>query len=96
MFKILVIQATNNLSDERAEFLINDRLSFMQFLGLGSEDRVPEARTIWLFLEKLTTAGAIKRLFSRRPLLKRFLTANENRQRRLSRYRSGAVFASLV
>ena len=28
MFKILVIQATNNLSDERAEFLINDRLSF--------------------------------------------------------------------
>jgi transposase len=34
MFKILVIQAANNLSDERAEFLINDRLSFMRFLGL--------------------------------------------------------------
>ena len=32
-FKILVIQAANNLSDERAEFLINDRLSFMRFLG---------------------------------------------------------------
>ena len=31
MFKILVIQAANNLSDERAEFLINDRLSFMRF-----------------------------------------------------------------
>ena len=62
MFKILVIQATNNLSDERAEFLINDRLSFMRFLGLGLEDRVPDARTIWLFREKLTTAGAIKRL----------------------------------
>jgi len=28
MFKILVIQTTNNLSDERAEFLINDRLSY--------------------------------------------------------------------
>src|SRR5215471_1772708 len=52
MFKILVIQATNNLSDERAEFLINDRLSFMRFLGLGLEDRVPDARTIWLFREK--------------------------------------------
>jgi IS5 family transposase len=26
-------------------------------------DRVPDARTIWLFREKLTTAGAIKRLF---------------------------------
>src|ERR1700745_4139577 len=63
MFKILVIQAANNLSDERAEFLINDRLSFMRFLGLGLEDRVPDARTIWLFREKLTVAGAIKRLF---------------------------------
>ena len=35
MFKVLIVQATNNLSDERAEFLINDRLSFMRFLGLG-------------------------------------------------------------
>src|SRR3954466_6967207 len=41
MFKILVIQAANNLSDERTEFLINDRLSFMRFLGLGLSDRVP-------------------------------------------------------
>jgi transposase, IS5 family len=46
MFKILVIQATNNLSDQRAEFLVNDRLSFMRFLRLGLEDRVPDARTI--------------------------------------------------
>ena len=35
----------------------------MRFLELGLEDRVPDARTIWLFREKLTTAGAIKRLF---------------------------------
>ena len=47
MFKILVIQARNNLSDERTEFLINDRLSFMRFLGLSLGDRVPDARTIW-------------------------------------------------
>lgn len=63
MFKVLVIQAANNLSDERAEFLINDRLSFMRFLGLGLSDRVPDARTIWLFREKLSRAGAIKPLF---------------------------------
>ena len=50
----------------RAEFLINDRLSFMRFLGLGLEDRVPDARTIWLFREKLTTIGAIKKLFKQR------------------------------
>src|SRR5206468_5421699 len=60
MFKILVIQAANALSDERAEFLVNDRLSFMRFLGLGLSDRVPDARTIWLFREKLTKAEAIK------------------------------------
>jgi len=65
LFKILVIQAANNLSDERTEFLINDRLSFMRFLGLSLADRVPDARTIWLFREKLTRAGAIKTLFER-------------------------------
>ena len=65
MFKILVIQAANNLSDERAEFLINDRLSFMRFLGLSLSDRVPDARTIWLFREKLVKAEAIKPLFER-------------------------------
>jgi IS5 family transposase len=65
MFKILVIAAMDNLSDERAEFLINDRMSFMRFLGLALADRVPDARTIWLFREKLTKAGAIEALFER-------------------------------
>jgi transposase, IS5 family len=70
MFKVLVIQAANNLSDERAEYLVNDRLSFMRFLGLGLGDRVPDARTIWLFRERLTGAvidgrPAIKGLFAR-------------------------------
>ena len=35
MFKILVIQTLNNLSNERTEYLINECLSFMRFLGLG-------------------------------------------------------------
>jgi transposase, IS5 family len=65
MLEVLVIQTTNNLSDERTEFLINDRLSFMRFLGLGLGDRVPDARTIWLFRERLTKAGAIRALFDR-------------------------------
>ena len=34
MFKIMVIQTLNNLSDEQNEYLIDDRLSFMRFLGL--------------------------------------------------------------
>jgi IS5 family transposase len=65
MFKILLIQAHNTLSDERIEFLINDRLSFMRFLGLSLGDRVPDATTIWLFRERLTKAGVIEALFSR-------------------------------
>jgi IS5 family transposase len=65
MFKVLVIQTVNTLSDERTEYLINDRLSFMRFLGLGLSDRVPDARTIWVFREKLTRAGAIQSLFDR-------------------------------
>ena len=65
MFKILVIQAQNNLSDDRVEFLVNDRLSLMRFLGLGLGDRVPDAKTIWAFRERLTRAGAVDALFAR-------------------------------
>lgn len=45
MFKILMIQTLNDLPDERTEYLIHDRLSFMRFLGLGLSDRVPDAKT---------------------------------------------------
>jgi len=53
------------LSDERTEYLINDRLSFMPFLGLALSDRVPDAKTIWLFCERLIQAEAIHNLFER-------------------------------
>jgi IS5 family transposase len=65
MFKILVIQTQNNLSDDRTEFLINDRLSFMRFLGLTLGDKVPDAKTIWVFRERLVKAGATEALFKR-------------------------------
>ena len=65
MFKILVLQALYNLSDDQAEFVIQDRLSFMRFLGLGLSDKVPDAKTIWLFRECLVRAGAIDNLFAR-------------------------------
>lgn len=65
MFKVLVLQTLYTLSDDQTEYQIRDRLSFMRFLGLGLEDRVPDATTIWLFREQLTKAGAIERLFAR-------------------------------
>ena len=33
MFKVLVLQTMHSLSDERFEYLIKDRLSFMRFLS---------------------------------------------------------------
>ena len=63
MFKILILQRIYNLSDDQTEYQINDRMSFMRFLGLGLEDRVPDAKTIWLFRDTLTKADAAQKLF---------------------------------
>jgi IS5 family transposase len=63
MFKVLILQTQNNLSDERTEFYLRDRLTWMRFLGLGLGDAVPDANTIWTFREALTKAGAIAQLF---------------------------------
>ncbi len=63
MFKVLVLQSLYNLSDEKIEFQIRDRISFMRFLDLSLGDAVPDEKTIWLFREQLTEAGRIKRLF---------------------------------
>jgi transposase, IS5 family len=65
MFKVLILQTHNNLSDERTEFYLRDRLTWMRFLGLGLGDAVPDANTIWTFREALTKAGATLRLFER-------------------------------
>jgi transposase, IS5 family len=64
-FKILVLQSLHNLSDDRTEYLIRDRISFMRFLDLELEDPVPDATTIWLFREALAQTGLIDKLFAR-------------------------------
>jgi len=63
MFKLLVLQSLYNLSDEQVEFQVRDRLSFMRFLGLSLEDRIPDATTLWLFRESLIEHGLIEPLF---------------------------------
>ena len=64
LFKTIVLQKLYNLSDDQTEYQINDRMSFMRFLGLGLDDKVPDAKTIWLFKDTLTKAGIIDQLFS--------------------------------
>ena len=64
MFKVLIRQTKHALSDERCEYLIKDRLSFMRFLGLGLTDPVPDANTVWTFREALKKANAMARFFA--------------------------------
>jgi len=53
MFKLLILQRLHNLSDERLQYQVSDRLSFMRFLGLELAGNVPDARTVWAFREAL-------------------------------------------
>lgn len=63
MFKLLVLQQLYNISDEELEYQVSDRLSFMQFLGFGLADEVPDATTVWLFRKQLMEQGLIEPLF---------------------------------
>ena len=65
LFRMLVLAALYNLSDEEAEYQVRDRLSFTRFLKLGIEDGIPDATTLWLFREKLAKAGLVEKLFER-------------------------------
>ena len=50
-FKVLVLQQLHNLSDDRIEYQIRDRLSFMRFVGLQLGKRVPDAKPVSMFRE---------------------------------------------
>jgi IS5 family transposase len=64
MFKIILLKRFYNLSDEQAEYQINDRSSFKEFLGLSSGDTVPDARTIWVFQDNLVKQNLAEVFFA--------------------------------
>ena len=64
MFKVLVLQHLYNLGDDQTEFQIRDRYSFCRFLGLSPEGKVPDAKTIWVYRERLKELGLVDQLFS--------------------------------
>jgi IS5 family transposase len=78
MFKALVLQRLYNLSDDALEYQINDRLSFMRFLGLDFGSSIPDSKTIWLFRDQLQRRGLVRKLFDRmnRQLEERGIIAN--------------------
>ena len=63
MFKMLVLQNLYGLSDEALEYQVSDRLTFMRFLGIDLAGTVPDAKTVWLFRERLREAKVFDRLF---------------------------------
>jgi IS5 family transposase len=63
LFKIPILQRLFNISDDQAEYQINDRVSFMRFLGLALGDLVLDAKTIWLFRDTLAKADVMGDLF---------------------------------
>ena len=63
MFKAIILCALYNLSDDQVEYQMRDRLSFVRFLGLTLQDKVPDAKTVWLYRERLSRAGLIDALF---------------------------------
>ncbi len=63
MFKVIVLQRLYNLSDDQIEYQINDRISFMRFLGFDLCDKVPYAKTVWKFKNDLAEAKVMEELF---------------------------------
>jgi transposase, IS5 family len=63
LFKMVILQQLYNISDEGLEYQVNDRISFMEFLGIGIEDKVPDATSVWLFKECLQKQGLVEELF---------------------------------
>jgi transposase, IS5 family len=53
LFKALLLQQWYGLSDPGLEEAIRDRLSFQRFLGVSSQDPVPDETTICRFRGRL-------------------------------------------
>ena len=63
MLKILVLQKWFSLSDEKVEFMVLDRASFQDFLGISYND-VPDFSTVWRFREELKNRGLEKEIWA--------------------------------
>ena len=74
MFKILILQRYYGLGDKQIEYQIIDRISFKNFLGLETGDKIPDEKTVWAFRESLTNAGLVNDLFNQ---FKNYLESKE-------------------
>src|SRR3954452_13673865 len=56
MFRMLVLQALNNLSDEQLEYQVRDRFSFSRLLARSIDDTIPAPSRLSLFRDKQAKA----------------------------------------
>lgn len=59
MFNMPVLSTQYNLTNGQTEYEVRDQLSFMRLLGLGLEDRIFDAKTIWLYRGRLAQAVVV-------------------------------------
>ena len=53
MLRLLVLQQMVNLSDDALEYQVLDRASFQRFVGLQKGSQIPDAKTLWVWRERL-------------------------------------------
>ena len=63
MLRALLLGVMYSLSDRQLQYMLLDRTSFKQFVGLQSKDQVPDQKTLWKYRDQLAQAGAIDALF---------------------------------
>ena len=63
VIKALILKSLNNVSFGQMEFLVNDRLTWKRFLGLGLEEKSPDENAFWTWEELLTNSGRYEELF---------------------------------
>jgi transposase, IS5 family len=74
MFKILILQRYYGLGDKQIEYQVIDRISFKNFLGFETGDKIPDEKTVWAFRESLTKEGVVEDLFNQ---FKNYLESKE-------------------
>jgi IS5 family transposase len=65
MFKILILQAWYNLSDEALEKQIARDLMFRRFIDLSLSESVPDHSSIWRFRNLLNTESLLEPLLDK-------------------------------
>jgi hypothetical protein len=57
IFKMSLLQDWSATGDDNTEYLVNCRLDWQRFLGMELGEKAPDAKTLWLFKEKMGEEG---------------------------------------